>query len=244
MNRYTAETYGERCADVYDEWYSAYDEAMIKTLAELAAGGRALELGVGTGRAALPLALTGITVHGIDASPAMVERLRAKPGGDGLAITIGNFADLAVEGDFSLIFAVFNTFFQLLSQEEQLRCFRHVARHLTAEGVFLLEVFVPDLARYSGGGQATRATSVTSDEISLDVARHDPIAQRVIGQKVILREEGIRLYPVEIRYAWPAELDLMARLAGLGLRHRWSDWRREPFTAESTKHISVYERGE
>ncbi|MBA3715541.1 MAG: class I SAM-dependent methyltransferase [Pyrinomonadaceae bacterium] len=241
METYTAATYGERCADVYDNWHGAYDEAAIKMLVELACGGPALELGIGTGRIALPLMACGIKVHGIDTSPAMVARLRAKPGGDHIPVTVGSFADIGVVGKFSLIFVVFNTLFLLLSQEEQVRCFYSVARHLATDGVFLIEAFVPDVTRYSGG-QANKVTAVTTDQITLDMSRHDPVQQRVTGQKIVITDGGIRLYPIQIRYAWPSELDLMAQLAGLRLRHRWGGWQREPFTSESVKHVSIYER--
>ncbi|MDQ3805853.1 MAG: class I SAM-dependent methyltransferase, partial [Acidobacteriota bacterium] len=199
-----------------------------------------LELGVGTGRVALPLRERGVEVHGIDASPAMVERLRAKPGGDRIAVTLGDFAEVGVGGEFALVYVVFNTFFALLSQEAQVRCFRNVARRLSPAGVFLVEAFVPDVARYSGG-QVNRATEVTLDRVVYDVAQHDPVRQYVIGQSVVIADGRVRLYPVQLRYAWPSELDLMARLAGLRLRERRGGWQREPFTG-SGKHVSVYER--
>jgi SAM-dependent methyltransferase len=242
MDTYKIETYGERFADHYDEWYSTFDEAAIETLAEFAEGGRALELGIGTGRIALPLLKRGVEVHGIDASTAMVERLRAKPGGESLPVVMGNFADLEVENEFKLIYIVFNTFFVLLTQEEQVRCFRNVARRLTRDGVFVIEAFVPDLTRFSGG-QANKAIKVTTELVELDVSQHYPAEQRVVGQKVVLTQGSVRLYPIQIRYCWPSEMDLMAQLAGLRLRHRWSNWQQEPFTSESVKHISVYERG-
>ena len=239
--RYTAATYGEHVAETYDDWYDSYEEAAIAMLAELARGQRALELGIGTGRIALPLARSKVEVHGIDASPAMLAKLRAKPGGDRVPVVIGNFAEVGVEGDFPLIYVVFNTFFALASQEEQVRCFRNVARHLSADGAFLLEVFVPDVTRYRGG-QVNRASEVTTERVKLDIARHDAVEQRITGQTVVLTDGSVRLYPVEVRYAWPSELDLMAQLAGLRLRQRWGGWQREPFTSESTKHVSIYER--
>lgn len=194
---------------------------------------------IGTGRIALPLAGRGIEVHGIDASEAMIARLRAKPGGERIPVTVGDFADVAVEGRFRLVYLVFNTLFALPSQDDQVRCFRNVAAHLTDDGVFVIEAFVPDLARFDRG-QRTCLNRVTLDEVVLGVSRHDPVHQRVDSQHVLLRADGIRLLPVSIRYTWPAELDLMARLAGLRLRDRWSGWRREPFTAGSGLHVSVY----
>src|ERR1041384_1134557 len=241
MTSYTAEPYGEQIADVYDDWYKDYDEAAITMLAELARGRRALELGIGTGRIALPLVARGVEVHGLDASPAMVERLHAKPNGADVSVTIGDFTEVAVAGEFALIYIVFNTFFTLPTQDAQVRCFRNVAAHLAPGGCFLIEAFVPDVTRFDGG-QTTRAVQVTTESAHLEVTQHDPVAQRSFSQHVVITDGQVRLYPVQIRYAWPAELDLMAQLAGLRLRDRWSDWQRTPFTSASTKHISIYER--
>jgi len=240
MNSYSHDTYGERVAGVYDEWFSDYDSHAIDLLAELAQGGKALELGSGTGRFALPLSAKGVEVEGIDAAAAMVSRLHAKPGGDRLKVTPGNFADVPVDEKFSLIYIVFNTFFALSTQEEQVRCFRNVAAHLAPGGCFVVEAFVPDVTRFTGN-QVNWATKVTTDEVQLDVGQHDAAMQRVISQKVVITDGSIKLFPVQIRYCWPSELDLMAQLAGLRLRERWSDWKREPFTSESGKHISIYE---
>jgi hypothetical protein len=243
MNAYDVTTYGERMAEVYDQWPGVPQntDAVVACLTRLAGRGPLLELGIGTGRLALPLAQGGFIVHGIDASPAMVAHLRAKPGGEHIPVTIGNFADMAVEGRFTLIFVVFNTFFGLLSQEDQVRCFLGVAQHLTEDGVFVLEAFVPDLTRYDRG-QRVEARQVETDRVHLHASVHDPVHQRVMSQQVVLTEQGIRLYPVQTRYAWPSELDLMARLAGLQLRHRWAGWAQEPFTATSGNHVSVYAR--
>ena len=239
METYTAATYGERIAGAYDDWYDTLEEGTVPTLRELALGGRALELGIGTGRVALPLQHSGVEVHGIDASQAMVDRLRAKPGGQAIPVTLGDFADVAVEGEFSLIFALFTTFFSLLTQDDQVRCFQNVARHLSADGAFVIEAFVPDPARYDRG-QDVRASHVGTEEVRLAVTKLDPVSQLITSQQVVLTEEGARLYPVRIRYAWPSELDLMARIAGLALRHRWENWQRAPFTPSSGRHVSVY----
>jgi len=241
MDDYDASTYGERVAEVYDEWHSYLGEGGVELLAELARGGRALELGVGTGRIAIPLAARGGETHGIDASPAMVKRLRAKPGGERIAATIGDFADVEAPGEFALVYVVFNTFFALLTQDEQARCFRNVAARLSAGGVFLIEAFVPDLSLYDKG-QSVRTSSITNDAVSIQTARLDPVAQTITGQQVVAGAGGVRLYPVKLRYAWPSELDLMARLAGLRLRERRGGWLREPFDARSEKHVSIYER--
>ena len=241
MSDYTEATYGDTHAEIYDNWYASYEPALVETLAELARGGPALELGIGTGRVALPLQASGVEVHGIDASPAMVAKLRSKPGGDTMPIRIGNFADVAIDGQFNLIYVVINTFFSLLSQEEQVRCFRNVSQHLTEKGIFVLEVFVPNMS-FLSAGQHVRVSGITTDRVSLHVSLHDLLEQRVKGQQIIITAAGVQLYPVEIRYAWPSELDLMAELAGLELRHRWSSWRREPVTNRSKNHISVYGR--
>lgn len=241
MNFYTHETYGERVAGVYDDWFSTHDPHAVDALAELAGQGRALELGIGTGRIALPLAAKNVEVHGIDAAESMISQLRAKPGGERITVTPGNFADVHVEGKFSLVYIVFNTFFALSSQDEQVQCFRNVAAHLETGGCFVIEAFVPDVTRFQGG-QVNWATKVTTDEVQLDVGQHDASTQRVVSQKVVITDGSVRLYPVQIRYCWPSELDLMAQLAGLRLRERWSNWKREPFTSESGQHISIYER--
>jgi SAM-dependent methyltransferase len=241
MNFYGDETYGERVAEVFDEWYGDYDPAAINVLAELAGRGRALELGIGTGRIAMPLLARNVEVHGVDSAPSMVARLRAKPDGNRVPISLGNFADVSIDGEFALVYVVFNTFFALSSQDEQVRCFRNVAKHLGPGGCFVIEAFVPDVRRFNGG-QVNWATKVTADRVELDVGQHDSAEQRVNSQKVVITDGKINLFPVQIRYAWPSEIDLMAQLAGLRLRERWSDWQRKPFNSESQKHISIYER--
>ena len=243
MEGYGPATYGDRIADVYD---ALYEETLdthgaVETLAELAGGGRVLELAIGTGRLALPLAQRGLEVHGVDASERMVEKLRTKPGGDGIPVTMGDFADVPVEGSYGLIFIAFNTLFALLTQEAQLRCFANAARHLTDDGVFVIEAFFPDLARFDRD-QRAQATWVDPHRVMLDASRHNPVEQRVDSQHIVITEEETKLYPVSIRYAFPSELDLMARLAGLELRDRWGSWHREPFTGETGRHVSVYGR--
>jgi SAM-dependent methyltransferase len=240
---YEAGTYGDRIADDYDEIFagrSDMDEA-ADFLAELAGAGPALELGIGTGRIALPLAARGVAVHGIDASARMVEKLREKPGGADLPVVIGDFADVGVSGPFTLVFVVFTTFFGLQSQEEQVRCFRNVAARLTTGGTFVIEAFVPDPTRFTRGSNL-EAVRVETDQVLLGATRHDAVSQTLVSQYVVVTEGGIRLFPARLRYAWPSELDLMAQLAGLRLRDRWANWRREPLTAASASHVSVYER--
>ena len=244
MKGYTASTYGDRIADVYDEFYRpANITERVEVLAELSGRGRALELGIGTGTFALPLADRGVEVHGIDASEAMVDRLRAKENGATVPVTIGDFADVDVGGTFSLIFVISNTFFMLSTQEEQTRCFENVASHLDESGVFLVHAFVPDVAMIARG-QHLSADLPDLASVRVDISIHDSMNQVVDFRHMSLTEEGIRMYPGRLRYAWPSELDLMARLAGLRLRKRWGDWRRSPFGSESRSHVSVYERAQ
>ena len=243
MKGYRPETFGERWADVYDTWTETErSEAMtletVGVLADLAAGGTVLELAIGTGRVALPLAARGLSVQGIDASEEMVAKLREKPGGDAIPVTIGDFADVAVDGAFDLVFVVFNTLFNLTSQDDQVRCFNNVARHLTAEGVFVVEAYMPDMAGLDG--QNVRTERLTIDSALLEVSVHDPVSQIVLYQYIVITQDGTRLHPVPQRYVWPSELDLMARLAGLELRERWGGWDRSPFTASSSGHVSIY----
>jgi SAM-dependent methyltransferase len=238
--------YGERIADVYDQWFPASPEQVtpvVDFLARHAAGGPALELGVGTGRVALPLAARGVAVSGIDASPRMLARLRAKDGGGRLAASLGNFADVtAGGGPFQLVYVVFNTFFGLLTQAEQVRCFRNVAANLRPGGAFVIEAFVPDLTRWDRG-QRVQVDALTGAESRLGLSVHDQATQRVTSRDIVISAHGTVTYPVEIRYAWPSELDLMAQLAGLETLGRWGGWRDEPFTSASTAHVSAWTPG-
>lgn len=245
MDDYTAATYGDRIAETYDAWYAelAFGGDLATTVAflrDLAGGRPVLELGIGTGRVALPLRETGIEVHGIDASEEMTARLRSKPGGTDVPVTIADFRTFELAQRFGLVYVVFNTFFGLLEQEHQIECFHAIAAHLEPGGVFAMEAFVPDLSRFERG-QRVQAIDVGDDEAHLEVSVHDPIHQRTTSQHVVLREDGPRLYPVRIRYAYISELDLMARVAGMRLRERWADWDRSPLTPTSQKHISVWE---
>ena len=244
MKDYDPATYGDRMAGAYDDWHGTPEdaEAAAAFLAGLAGPGPALELGIGTGRVTIPLSRRGIEVHGIDASEAMVERLREKPGGADIPVMVGDFSGVDVEGRFSLVYVVFNTFFALLTQEDQVCCFENVAGRLEEGGVFVVEAFVPDFA-WLLAGQVTQTKRVEVDRGFLETTRYDTVAQRAYSHNIVMGEDGAKLYPVEIRYAWPSEMDLMARLAGLRLRERLGGWDREPFTAQSTNHVSVYERG-
>ncbi len=241
MTEYLPSTYGDRIADQYDAMYPAIEQAAIGLLAELASGGRVLELGIGTGRIALPLASRGLRVQGVDASEAMVARLRAKPGGKDIPVTMADFREFDLGEKFALIFVAFNTIFTLPSQEDQLQCFRTVAGHLEPGGRFLVEAFVPDVARFDRGQRAS-VRSIDPDSVMLELSRHDRVRQLVDSQLVLLSSEGTQLYPVKLRYAWPSELDLMARLASLTLENRWANWQREGFGPASDSHVSVYRR--
>jgi SAM-dependent methyltransferase len=181
-------------------------------------------------------------VHGIDASPEMVARLRAKPGGDAIPVDIGDFSEVDVNGEFDLVYVVVNTFFCLTSQEAQLRCLARAAARLKPGGCFVVEAFVPDIARFDRG-QRVDVRSMAVGQVRLDATRHDPVTQTMTSQQVVIGANGIRLYPVFLRYAWPTELDLMARLGGLSFAHRYGGWAREPFTAAAGTHVSVYRRG-
>lgn len=214
--------------------------AAVAFLESLAGSGPALELGIGTGRLALPLAARGVRVDGIDISPAMVERLRAKPGAEQISVEIGDFADVAVKGDYRLIFVVWNSMFNLLTQEAQVRCFENVAAHLTGDGSFVVEAFVPTFLYRFANDRHVDAESIAVDEVQIGVLRHDPATQTLEQSHVFLSRDGVRLNPVVQRYAWPSELDLMARLAGLRLEARWGGWNREPFDSSSEAHVSVY----
>ncbi len=211
----------------------------VEFLAGLAGGGaRVLELAIGGGRVALPLARRGITIEGVEASRAVVQRLRAVPGGESIPVVIADMADVPVTGPFRLVYLVWNTLFNLTSQARQVACFGNVARVLEPGGVFVIECFVPDPARFDRG---VETAEVTEDSATITLTRHDPVAQRITKQHVTLDGQGMRLLPVAQRYCWPSELDLMAQLAGLRLRERYSDWTRTAFDASSRGHVSVYE---
>jgi hypothetical protein len=234
--------FGAEVANSYDDAPRGDEAVAVAFLEHLAQGGPALELAIGTGRIALPLAAGGIRVDGVEISRDMVARLRAKPGGDRIAVTIGDFADVPVQGDYRLIFVVFNTLFNLLTQDDQVRCFENVAAHLTDDGVFVVETLVPTFLARLRDDQYVDAEAIGVDEVRLDVGRHDPVTQTLDESHVVLTRAGVRLYPIVARYAWPSELDLMARIAGLRLRERWGGWQGEPFTAASRLHVSVYAR--
>jgi SAM-dependent methyltransferase len=242
---YGARFFGEREAAIYDELEaSMFDPAvvtpMVDVLADLAGDGDVLEMGIGTGRIALPLVARGIRVSGIDASSAMVAKLRAKPRSDTIDVAIGDFSTTRVDGQFSLVYLIFNTIFNLKTQDEQVACFANAATHLVPGGHFVIELEVPNLRRLPPG-QDVFVFRVDARTMSFDT--YDVVSQGLTSNHFVLEEDGrVSSYPVEGRYAWPSELDLMARLAGLRLRERWGGWKREPFTSLSQSHVSVYEK--
>jgi len=225
-------------ADSTDRFDPAVVGATVDFLAELARGGAALELGIGTGRIALPLCRRGVPVQGIDLSPDMVARLKSKPGAEAIGVTLGNFASTTVDGTFRLAYLVYNTIENLTTQDEQVACFCNVAAHLEPGGCFVIEVGVPPIRRLPPG-ERVRAFAVSPTRLGfdeLDVAR-----QLGVSHHYWIGEGRAETFSMPYRYVWPAELDLMARIAGLRLRERWGGWRREPFTSESTSHVSVWE---
>jgi SAM-dependent methyltransferase len=219
------------------------DETMtVAFLEQLSQGGHALKLAIGAGRIALPLAAKGIRADGIDFSSAMVAKLRAQPGGSQIEVTLGDFADVAVSDTYRLIYVVYNTLFNLLTQDEQVRCFEKVANHLTDDGSFVVEGFVPAFLHKLRNDQYVDAEAIQVDEVQLDVLRHDTSRQMIDESPVSLSAAGVRLTPIVQRYTWPSELDLMARIAGLCLKERWGGWNREPFTSNSPNCVSIFGR--
>jgi predicted TPR repeat methyltransferase len=239
MNEYSADTYGESISEKYDDWFSDVDPLIIEYLCECARGGKALELGIGTGRVAIPLREKDVDVYGIDASPAMVAKMHQKPHGTTIPVTIQSFAEFHMDVRYDLVYVVFNTFFGLLTQTDQVSCLQSVAEALTADGCFVIEAFVPDLGRFDRG-QSTRTSEITPAHIRLECSQHDLASQSVISQIVSISPQGIEMYPIKIRYAWPSEIDLMAQLAGLTLVSRWGDWQQTRFSSQSGRHISTY----
>lgn len=239
------ERYGERWAAVYDEWvpFDAKAAEAVSTLQRLASGGSVLELGIGTGRLALPLHREGVNVSGVDSSTAMVDCLRSKPDGHAIPVTIGNFRDVPVDGTFDLIFVAYNTLFALLTQDDQVECFQNSADHLAHGGYFIIECFVPTPKRLAANGQQVQPWKLSDDTARFHLLEHDALNHLVHGQTVDISADGkARLFPSHVRYAWPSELDLMARLAGMHLVERWEDWSGSRFTADSASHVSVYRK--
>ena len=230
-------------AENYDRKPRGDEDEAVAFLADLAGDGPALELAIGTGRIGLPLAARGVAVEGIDLSPDMVAQLRTKPGGEDIPVTIGDFSEVPVSGTYRLIYVVYNTFFNLLEQEQQVRCFENVAAHLAADGAFVIEARVPAHINGLRENQYVDAEEIGVDEVWLDVAKYDPVSQRQEETHVSLSAAGgVRLFPIVTRYCYPSELDLMARIAGLRLKERWGGWNREPFDGRSELAVSVFGR--
>ena len=246
MDGFSSASYGDAFADVYDEWYADITdpEASASLLADLAGTGPVLELGIGTGRLALPLAARGVAVSGIDASAAMVERLRAKPGGADLPVAVGDMADVEppVPGPFTLVFVAYNTLFNLPTADAQRRCFRGVAERLDPGGRFVIEAFVPTEPGEDEWRGPVDVRSIEADRVVVSFSQRDAEAQTISGQHVEIRASGLRLRPWFLRYATLAELDEMAEAAGLEREDRWSGWDRAPFDDDSPTHVSVYRR--
>ncbi len=234
--------FGPEVAGRYDERYAYLErpdviDPIVDFLAEQVQGGTALELGVGTGRIALPLSTRGVSVHGIDLSEAMVAELRAKPGAEGIQVTMGDFSATTIDGTFSLAYLVANTIMNLTEQHEQVACFRNVAAHLESGGRFVIEVLVPGLQRLPPGTRF-QPFDVRSEHLGFDEI--DVATQRLVSHHYWIEDGELQVIAPPFRYVWPSELDLMAQLAGMTLRERWGDWTREAFTNESTKHVSVW----
>jgi SAM-dependent methyltransferase len=236
--------FDERVAAGYDAGSpEMFDPAVVGPavdfLAELAGDGGALELGIGTGRIALPLSQRGVHVHGIDVSAAMIAQLQAKVGANAIGVTVGDFATVRVDATFQLAYLVYNTIENLTTQDEQVACFRNAAAHLRPGGCFVIEVEVPQLQRLPPG-EVVRAFTVTPTHLGFDEI--DVATQTAVSHHYFMAGERLERWSMPFRYVWPAELDLMAQLAGMTLRERWGGWTREPFTSESTTHVSVWER--
>jgi SAM-dependent methyltransferase len=232
--------FGRQWAATYDTAGNPDPAAAVDFLAGLAAGGPVLELAIGTGRVALPLAARGLRVHGVEGSTEMVAKLRAKPGGADLPVVVGDMADVDVRGPFPLAYLIFNTLFNLVDAERQADCFRNVARVLAPGGAFVIEAFVPNLADFERDEQHPQVRAVTEDAAEFRLHRYDRAAQTFVRQRVDVSTEGLKLQPFGMRYLWPEQIDRLAAQAGLRLAARYADWHRQPFTGASTDHVSVY----
>ena len=236
------DTFGRLNADEYDALHDpgTTDQA-VALISEIAGDGRILELAIGTGRVALPIAAKGHRIEGIDGSPEMVAKMQEKSGNSDIPVTIGDMANVGVEGPFDHVFLIFNTLFNLPEQEAQLRCFRNVAERLAPGGSFLVEVFVPDFSEYVQD-QRVRTVRLNMNTVWMEAATHNRVTQKIEAQRLRFTESGMKMVPLPLRYAYPSELDLMAQLAGLTLEARWGDWQKAAFTPASTMHVSLYRK--
>lgn len=243
--RYDEATYGETWAPFYDDIFNIVEDYTIDTLEAMTGPARkALELAIGTGRVAIPLSQRGVELTGIDNSEEMVARLKSKPGGEAITVVMGDMAEVPVDDEFPLVYLPFNTLFALLSQERQVSCFRNVADHLEPGGRFVLDCFVPDLTRFNRDNTRMAVSSIGSNQShAYEMSIHHPLEQKVTSHMVRRVEDGSTVVlPVTVRYAWPAEMDLMATMAGLELEHRWGWYDKRSFTEASNQHVSVYRK--
>ena len=241
LDGFGASTFGELYADEYDERHDpgTTDQA-VSLLTGLSTGRQTLELAIGTGRVAIPMAQQGVQISGLDGSPEMLEKLKEKSGTLDIPSSVADMSDFQLSKTFGFAFLVFNTFYNLTSQEAQVNCFKSTANHLEAGGHFLLEMFVPNFELFSG----VRVRDMTMNTMVIEGAEHDPVTQTVEFQRALLKEGSVSLHPLAMRYAWPSEIDLMARIAGFELESRWGDWQKGPFTADSKMHVSLYRKVE
>lgn len=240
MKGFGPSTFGELNAEDYDRLHDpGTTSAAVDLIADLAGSGDILELAIGTGRVALPLAARGISIAGFDASPEMQAKLQAKPGGADIPTHVADMADFALGQRFDFAFLIFNTLYNLTSQADQVACFQCTANHLKPGGQFLVEAFMPNREVFVNN-QAVRTRHVSFDTAWIEAVQHDPVTQNINFQRIGFTPDGIKMVPLPMRYVWPSELDLMAQLAGMTLQHRWGGWQREPFTPASDMHVSVY----
>lgn len=234
-----AQTYGSRWSEIYDGLPWPGPEQAVDVLAKLAEGGPALELAIGTGRIAIPLAERGVEVHGLDSSDEMIAKLREKEGGENIPVTKADISNFTVDQKYSLSFLVLNTIYALQSQEEQLSCFASAAAALRPGGHFVVEAFMPDPTRFRRNSW-TQVHDMGLDHVLIEADKHDPSTQQILEQHIHLRQGSVELFPAFLRYVWPSEMDLMARLAGMHLVERFGGWAGEPFTARSGNQVSIY----
>lgn len=234
--------YGEKYAEVYDSLYPPPSTAMIDFLFEEAGNGPVLELGIGTGRVALELKKRGVNVHGIEISPKMIEVLKRKKGGKSIPVHLSSFSQIPASTKYSMIFAVFNTFFGLLHVEDQVTCFESISKSLLPGGKLVIEAIVPDLSSFSRN-QALSVISVDSNEVVLSASLVNVPEQTLHSQKIYISEKGIKMFPTAYRFTWPSELDLMGKNANIPLSQRFSNWNRDPYSRHSNVHVSIYMKG-
>ena len=240
MKGFGPSTFGELNAEDYDRLHDpGTTDAAVDLIADLAGAGDVLELAIGTGRVALPLAARGINMTGFDASPDMLAKLKEKPGGADIPAHVADMAVFDLGQRFDFAFLIFNTLYNLTTQAEQVSCFQCVGDHLKPGGQFLVEAFMPDREVFVNN-QAVRTRHVSFNTAWIEAVQHDPVTQQINFQRIGFTPDGIKMVPLPMRYVWPSELDLMAQLAGLTLQHRWGGWHREPFGAGSDMHVSVY----